>query len=1389
MTITGPVASTGDDAFPVGVTAPNLVLEEGQTIDPGIATTTLTFTVAGAEVPYLVPANDEDFVGNLSFVMDDDDDPIDSFDIGVGITATAAINQATTTELATVVVTLAGTVTALTPGVLPATIQFGLFQERGEEVTTGEGDIPYYTAVASFTLRTIARPPFAINTVTVPTMHAGSPITDITLSAVGAHDIATWTMSGVLPLGLVFTSNSDGTATISGIPTTPGTTQAQFGATSTRTALMLPALTAATPPITFTVIPAPPAAPPTITPLVTTIQMSVTDTTQDVEFTLGGAPIPSIVVGDILNSEPAVATVTVSGSTVTVTRVASPAAGEQETTVITVPVTTSQGTASAVIIVVVTGDDVAGGTGYRWGIPYSTVVPQPAVGTEGQLPAGLVGRTVHTGARTGGQANQRFDVYIPARFLTWNPPLAYTPTVTMTLTGGATWARGNNVNDPFRIGTTAADVLEVGDTVVINSGANAPFFSMTLVSPTVIQIARFPNDVQGNNLIGDVAAWAPYTGLVVPMWVNLTGTGTSEIAVSFTGGSTGIMPQPTVVSLTGPTTQPGFTTPQRLNGAATTPAGVVVAGGQSTSMIPNGARSILIYEATPRALSATGLGATNEGNTNLLRGITFTLPGAFVFTPPPQPTEEGADPTWIRVFALGINDFLTHVPRNAAGDQVADIFPSQRAAIEAILVEAGVIPANSQAGMHNSPLILRRPASHPQAAQINVPEGPLQQITFNNAGIATNLMSVFQSTAATGGQLWAARDVLVGARYAFFSHPATATGAIGNSTINVITHGIVDADYNLAPHQRASVVLGNFGVGHANPVSPTFPGEVAVNVGLRAIAGNLGGYNPAPVVIADFRDQAVTFTRVPANPTAMIAGRTYDEHAPFDPETSRTEPSAHEHFAPTPNLRLQDTVGWAGGVGAHGANIGVALFPWTFTVTDAEGNPHPYARLAGVRLNTNYDADAPNARGFDNDIFHNVFGSPSDTWLTPDSDNTEDRFTVIFGPNGHDVMVANLAHPTQGQIILNAWFYLSTAPNFEGAVYVTASNGQGQGGIVHAANVTPPITVSTATNPVQFSHARLPVSDIIITENMEGALRAVAGGSTGVLQVAINELPFTALAGATGGVNGFWPVNPNNILITGNAGVVENQVLLAPATTVGIQPYIAMTVQRESVGEGSTITLRNLEVALHNLGIGEYDLLVFGSAISDNGPEINTGLHSGMPGFRRYAFQGFVHPAYLDVGVIIDDGMTPDRRESVTVEVGFTPSTTIVRNGVSHALLDHAGQPIGTINRDLGDGRGMLAAPLRAFVYAFNGSVVDTLGHDADGNFRFATIIPGAPNERVYWTIGVSSVTTQGWTNRPIPYAPFIENSSAFIPLRGFTYAHGLGLEVGATNAIFTLDR
>jgi hypothetical protein len=1054
------------------------------------------------------------------------------------------------------------------------------------------------------------------------------------------------------------------------------------------------------------------------------------------------------------------------------------------------------------------------------------------------LPVGLVAGgtpsttgTVVTGTRT---ANHAFNVYIPRRFL---DELAHTPHTTIGIDhvlrlelqghSSAVWSRTARANpteatptpgptsDPFRVGTpnvggagsTQSEVgLQVGQTVRIPATTNSPLLYMTLVSPTVIQVRAAET--------GNAEPWSfagTQGGIVIPIGVSLSGTGSAEISVSITGGSH-LMPQPTVVSLTGPSTPPGFTAPVLLNGTATTTANPVVAGGQATTMIDGGARSILITESTARALSAganrfdfTHANSATHAENNLMRGITFALPNAFVFAPPRQ--GENHDPlspstwTWTEITAHGITNFLTAWPVNSDGARIGDIFPSQRAAIEHILVQAGVIPANSQAGIHSSPLILRRPANHPQATTVNVQEGPLQQITFNNDGLATNLGTVWNSTEATGGQFFAARNALNQTRYAFFSNPSA--GGTGSSVINVITHGITETEYNLNVNQMASITLTNFGVGHANPIAPTFPGAVNVNVGLRHVTGTLGGNNPAPIHVATFDDQRIIFERYTGsagNIVGIIAGRTYDEHVPFDAETGRSLPTEHGHFNDTPRVQLRDTVGWAGGVGAHGANIGVALFPWTFTVTDANGNPHPHARLAGIRLNTNYDADAANARGFDNDIFHNVFGAPQDTWLNPeDSDNTSDRFTVLFGANGSDVMVANLQHPTQGQITLDAWFYLSTAPNFSGPVYVTASNGQGAGGIVQVANVTAPISVSTGTTSVQMSHARLPVEDIVITENVPGALRAVAAGSTGMLQIAINELPFTAVigAGGTGGVNGFWPVAPSQVVITGNEGNPGYNIALAPTTAAGIQPYIALSVQRSSVEEGSTITLRDLDVALHNLGIGLYDLLVFGTAIADNGPEINTGLHSGMPGFRRYAFQGFVHPGYLSVGVIIDGGIPPVATPRVL-------SMAVGAAGATFSSINVDGLPVSltggvAVNSPAGGTAGRLYVPMAALFAALG--LPEPVWNPATG--IVTTTVPGAPNEIVQWRrMGSSGAWQQafypvasiiGGGDVAVTNAPFVyegtgaNNWRTLIPLRGLAEGHGLliGYEAGQATLEF----
>jgi hypothetical protein len=523
----------------------------------------------------------------------------------------------------------------------------------------------------------------------------------------------------------------------------------------------------------------------------------------------------------------------------------------------------------------------------------------------------------------------------------------------------------------------------------------------------------------------------------------------------------------------------------------------------------------------------------------------------------------------------------------------------------------------------------------------------LQNNAVEHNGIITNLHEL------------PVTSVLRNTNYAFVSH--------NGSRINVVL-----GNTNSTGAGTRQVRLTNLAVGHANTNNPV-SGYVDVTIGNNIVGtnsiGNLGTQqtalvqspNPAnPLVMrtGEFVSYGFAFERATGAIGEIVnitSGRTYTEGA------WRRQPHAQSN---TVAMTRNDFAGRTAQVNLTEIAAASGFNPreFTFAATDADGYVLPDVKIAAVHFHTT--GTGGNGRGITNTTFYNIQGSqglagiPNRNWAVLGgalganaawsgqavSGTTPDPI-IEFSPDGHHVAVMGLrtevlglgdaGRPQQNQRLqIQARFYLSVNPNFEGPIYISVDDNRNfdmqfrtdfitTDGIVHIANARKPVTVESTPTTANIGFATVAVNNIVISEDRPGDLR-----QGGTIEIGLGEhdhsvRPWSGL--------GFNAVSATNVAVT-NANPNPS---LAAAVNVATQPGGIVTLQVTRPTTASTpsvITLSNLSVQAHqSVPVGHYNLYVRGSAIMDNdywlvNNRVNPGqfaqplLQFNETGHRRYAF-------------------------------------------------------------------------------------------------------------------------------------------------------------------------
>jgi len=788
----------------------------------------------------------------------------------------------------------------------------------------------------------------------------------------------------------------------------------------------------------------------------------------------------------------------------------------------------------------------------------------------------------------------------------------------------------------------------------------------------------------------------------------------------------------------------------------------------------------------PAANVAADLLAPVRLNDPVLAGFTLNIPSSLVFT-----AQNGAAlhnftlPTTTGVnggqggmrsgnadgygFGANVISPTITIPQLTAMGVPANfpIFPSHTAAAAHLGLSVG-----NGTGI-NAPTVVTH-------ANVNSNSDAVPNIVTNSNGVITNLTN---NAAANR------------VNYAFLSH--------NGSRINIVTTGVDRTAPNLITTSGSILVTGLY-VAQRTPLDPTWSpeGGFPITIGSALATGNTMGAFPDGSHtfnlnnFGSFAPQSVTMTT--GTPTELIAGKTFEDNFVVTGTTARTAIVPEQLVGHVAQVTLRDTVGMQGGpIGATSSPLGLSLDRFSYTLTDADGYVLPEARIVGVRFNTpginasgsgfGYGSGAQRLHAwYLNDGFGTVQSvNPVNNNVLNNNSAVHGSPIVQFATDGHSFSVGNVRHQTGAPIELVANIYISTAPGFDGTVYVTVASQFGDFSQTNpVATVASPISVDTSSNVLARGFHSTPVSDIVITENWYGALR-----EDSILNVAIQQfVADTAQAGLLQ-IN-FWPINLNNVNITGDAnnanrlGVSLRQNAMEASSSIGFE------TRNVSYGTASTLTLNNLAVSIGgSVPVGTYGLIVSGNAVQDNfngahGINYDTAVVGNIhqpnsPLFLRFGFEGFVFPNYIDLREVLHAGGARN------VTVTWTPSGIFTADGNTVGFVNNAGQSITSINV----APGTLFAPMRAVIEAMGGTIIPVAG--ADGRIaQVITTLPDAPNTQVTWTIGQTAVAGGAVAN--VPYAPFIavdgnnggnpaNNGTTYLPLRGIAYAHGLVLDAGTT--------
>jgi hypothetical protein len=633
---------------------------------------------------------------------------------------------------------------------------------------------------------------------------------------------------------------------------------------------------------------------------------------------------------------------------------------------------------------------------------------------------------------------------------------------------------------------------------------------------------------------------------------------------------------------------------------------------------------------------------------------------------------------------------------------------------------------------------------------------------------------------------------------------------------------------------------------HRNHQSPVFGAVTATVWQGAAIAHMTGGSG----VIANLGTGHLQLVAAPAQgglPATMVSGRLYGTIL-----GQNIPRNTHNGAVVTPNAPM---VWWgaavAGGgpartVGAEamlGASRRVRLEEthpmsappharFNFILTDADGYPLEGARIAAVQINTNALGSTVNSgiqgawqnrvgsQGAAGTARHNgtfIAGSPVGTLTGGAAPGITGNAMVHFSDEGNAVAVQGVSLNAEAtdRMAMDLRFWISTAPDFEGNVYVTVDDNVAwwdqfigfdpnvpiTGNTLHIATFRRAVHVEAVSTNAHIGFMRQDVGSITVREVQHGDLRL-----NGTVELSLTE-NIHAAAWAHGGrtFTDFWPVRIANI----SAGTGANAPLVTPSTRQ-LAGEIELLIGRASRVTPATIVISDIEARLDwAVPHGNVALIARGDAILNNDYfEMNTvwannvgavgavGAHrllgQNEVGYRRYGHTGIVIEDYIRV-VTPGAGAAHNVQNSVRIPWASSPSFELAlpgQNFATRSFANVAGDALTSINVD-----GRVFVPVRSVIEALGGTIDAILNDDGIGVRAVRASMGGTVVE---WTIGSVNYTVTGgarpgtWTMTTdnIHTRPFIatygtnggnnyNNDTTFLPIRYIADAFDLRFDLG----------
>ncbi|MCL2397642.1 MAG: copper amine oxidase N-terminal domain-containing protein [Defluviitaleaceae bacterium] len=538
-----------------------------------------------------------------------------------------------------------------------------------------------------------------------------------------------------------------------------------------------------------------------------------------------------------------------------------------------------------------------------------------------------------------------------------------------------------------------------------------------------------------------------------------------------------------------------------------------------------------------------------------------------------------------------------------------------------------------------------------------------------------------------------------------------------------------------------------------------------------AVHGTIAG---GTLPVATLQDWGLTFSRVSGDAGNI---QTVDSGRTFNLGTPGAGPAVPAHFrGAVARVQIEENVPQS----AWGAR------DFTFTLTDAEGNVLPHAKIAGVQFNSwainpgGGTVRMPNGGFSDNVTFRNVVPALGGTGNTngtiiANANQMVGNVGVNFSPDGSSVSVINMQPTNQNtqRVRLQATIYVSVDVNWEGPIYVSVSD-RAQGHwdvagyinetILQVATARKLLDIETAVTNLNVGFQSVPVQNVTLNERAAGVL--MPGRA---IQLALTE--FGVVSARTD--VGFNNITQAQVNITGHANP-QNRALVNVIPQHG-QPQVNLGVARASNQAGSSIDITGLTVYVQRgVPYGTYGVVVRGDAILDNDNlVINSGVQPGQAGFRRYGFTGLIFQPFINV-------VTPGTGAGMptnNVRVPHTAGNFFYVNDVRMSFLNANDAVVYSVNQD----PGRLFVPVRAVTEAL-GAVIEPIFND-DLTVRSVVVTLGG--KTVEWFIGSTTFTVDGVSRSMmtggIPVRPFIATTGAnagttFLPVRYIANAFGLEL-------------